>query len=49
MLNYVFALLTTLNINLNNRLVMTGNLIYLFNSKLNAAGRDSTLKRKYLA
>ena len=49
MLNYVFALLTTLNINLNNRLVITGNLIYPFNSKLDAVGRDSTLKRKYLA
>ena len=48
-LNYLFALLTTFNINPNNRLVMTGNLIYIFNSKLDAAGRDSTLKRKYLA
>ena len=45
----LFALLKTFNINPNKHIIMTGDLNLFFNSNLDAAGRNPTLKRRFLA
>ena len=48
-LSNLFALLKTFDIDPNKRIVMVGNFNLFFNLKLDAAGRNLTLKRKSLA
>ena len=45
----LFALLKKLDIGSNKHLIMTGDFNLFFNSKLNAACGNPTLKRKYFA
>ena len=45
----LFALLKTFDINPSKHLIMAGDFNLFFNSNLDAAGENSTLKRKSLA
>ena len=48
-LNNLFALLKTFDINPNKHIIMAGDFNLFFNSKLDAAGGNPTLRRKSLA
>ena len=48
-LSKLFALLKTVDIDPNKNLIMAGDFNLFFNSKLDAAGGNPTLKRKSLA
>ena len=48
-LSNLFALLKTFDIDLDKRIIMAGNFNLFFNSKLDAAVGNKTLKRKSLA
>ena len=48
LLSNLFALLTISNINLNKQFTMAGDFNLFFNSKLDAAGRNLTLKKRIL-
>ena len=48
-LSNLFAQLKTFDINLNKHIILAGDFNLFFNSKLDAAGGNTTLKRKYLA
>ena len=48
-LNNLFVLLTTFDINPNKHLIMNGDFNLFFNSKLDTAGGNPTLKRNSLA
>ena len=48
-LSNLFALLKTFDINPNKHIIMAGDFSLFFNSNLNTAGRNPTLKRKSLA
>ena len=48
-LNNLFALLKTFDINPNKHIIMAGDFNLFFDSKLDAAGGNPTLRRKSLA
>ena len=48
-LNNLFALSKTFDINPNKHIIMAGDFNLFFNSKLDAAGGNPTLRRKSLA
>ena len=48
-LNNLFALLKTFDINPNKHIIMAGDFDLFFDSKLDAAGGNPTLRRKSLA